>query len=79
MRRIALLVAIIGFLALAAVGMVSGVPPFTCAVRAVIGAVVLFALTMMGGRFVLSVLVDAFLRPGRPLHNEKDHSRERGN
>lgn len=79
MRRIALLIAVIGFLALAIVGMASGVPPFTCALRALGGAAVLFVLAMGVGRLVLSVLVDAVMSRGRLLHNEKDQPREHGN
>jgi hypothetical protein len=78
-RRIALLIAVIGFLALAIVGMASGVPPFTCALRALGGAAVLFVLAMVVGRFILSVLVDAVMSRGRPLRNERDQPREHRN
>jgi hypothetical protein len=50
-----------GFFALAIVGTAMGVPPFLCAVRAVIGAVALFAIVMVAGRLVLTVVVDAFV------------------
>jgi hypothetical protein len=69
----------VGFFVMAAVGMASGVPPFTCAWRAILGAAVLFALTLVAGRYVLSVLVDAWLRDGRDSNPVKDQSRGHGN
>jgi hypothetical protein len=79
MRRIALLISVVGFLVLAGVGMVSGVPPFTCAWRALLGAGALFILAQVAGRYILSVLVDAWLRDGGTSNPVKDQSRGHGN
>jgi len=60
-RRIAVIIATIGFFVLAGVGTATGVPPFVCAMRAVVGAVALFAVVMVGGRLALTIVVDAFM------------------
>jgi hypothetical protein len=75
MRRIAFLFGAIGFLGLAAIGLASGVPTFTCAWRALLGAVVLFVLTLTAGRYLLAVLVDAWFRDGRRSNSVKDPTR----
>jgi hypothetical protein len=74
-RRIAVIIATIGFFGLALVGMATGVPPFVCAARAVAGAVVLFVIVMVGGRLALTVIVDAFVSrvsQGQNARNEPD-------
>lgn len=79
MNRIAMIVATIGFFALAIVGMATGVPPFVCAMRAVVGAVALFAIVIVGGRLALTVVVDAFVsRVSQVQHtrNESDEHRD---
>jgi len=74
-RRIAIIIATIGFFGLALVGMAMGVPPFVCAARAAAGAVVLFVIVMVGGRLALTVIVDAFVSrvsQGQNARNEPD-------
>jgi hypothetical protein len=78
-RRIAILIGVIGFLGLAGIGMASGVPSFTCAWRALLGAVVLFGLTLTAGRYILSMLVDVWIRDGGASSPVKDQSRGHGN
>jgi len=70
-----MIIATIGFFALALVGMATGVPPFVCAARAVAGAVALFVIVMVAGRLALTVVVDAFVSrvsQGPNARNEPD-------
>ena len=62
MRRLAFSVAAMGFFGLAVVGWISKQPVFTCAVRALIGAGVLFVVVTLAGRLVLNIMADAILR-----------------
>ena len=50
-----------GSFAMAMVGLCSGQSPFTCAVRALIGAAVMFVVVTMAGRLAISVLVHAVI------------------
>ena len=62
MRQLAFIVAAMGFFGLAIVGWISSQPVFTCAVRALIGAVVLFVVVTLAGRVALNIVADAILR-----------------
>jgi Zn-dependent protease with chaperone function len=79
MRRLAVRIAAMGFFVLAAVGAVSGQPPFDCAWRGLVGAAVLFILVIVGGRLVVSIVVSAVMRQMPRAPSVKDPSRERGN
>jgi hypothetical protein len=75
-RRIAIIVATIGFFALAIVGMAAGVPSFVCALRAAAGAVALFVIVVVGGRLALTVVVDAFVSRVSQVQNTRNESDE---
>lgn len=62
MRKVAITTAAIGFFVLAIVGSFSGVPPFVCGLRALAGAGVLYVLTTLAGRAVLTIIVDAIVK-----------------
>ena len=47
---------------MALVGWISDVPPFTCAVRALMGAVALYVLTTVVGRVVINIVIDAIIK-----------------
>ena len=76
MRRYSIFIAVAGFFVLAAVGHVSGVPPFVSGLRALAGAAVLFVMIQIAGKAVLGIFVDAVLRsreaeePARERRNE---------
>ena len=59
MRRFALTIAILSFLALAAIAMSHEVPVFHCAWRALAGAAIIYVVVSTGGRIVLNIMVDA--------------------
>jgi hypothetical protein len=61
MRPTAFKFAAVGFFALAIIGMAHGVSPFTCALRALAGAAVIFVLVLVVGRVMLNVIVDGML------------------
>ncbi len=58
MRRFAIIAAVIAFFGLAIVGSLSNVPPFTCALRAGVGAVVIFVLARIFTRVFIGVMVN---------------------
>lgn len=62
MRRTGVMMAVLSFFVLAIVGWASGVTPFVCAVRALIGAVVAYVLTRIAERVVIRIMADAMLR-----------------
>ena len=62
MRRMSLTIAVAGFFVLAIVGWASGVDPFTCGVRALIGAAILYVLATLAGRIVLRIMVDTVVK-----------------
>ena len=62
MRRLAMIAAVMSFFGLAIVGSLCEVPPFTCAMRAGVGAVVVFILVKVVGRVFISIMVDTIIR-----------------
>jgi hypothetical protein len=58
MRSIATSAAVVTLFALAGVGAASDVPPLVCATRALVGAVVAYALATVAQRVVLRIMVD---------------------
>ena len=72
MRRFALTVAMFGSLVLAAVSLGSGVPTFDAALRAVIGAVVLYFVVSIGGKAALSIMVDAVVNSVAKSERNRD-------
>ena len=62
MKRLALIIAAMGFLVLAIVGWFSGVSPATCALRAGIGAVLLYVALVIGANILVHILADIATR-----------------
>ena len=61
MRRMALTVAMFGFLVLAGIGLASDVPTFDTALRALGGAAILYFVVSLGGKMALNIVVDAIV------------------
>lgn len=79
MRRLAMTAAVISFFSLAIVGSLCGVPPFTCAIRAVVGAVVVFILAKTVVRVFVNIMVDTIVRNSSPNDKAGDYNGESGN
>lgn len=62
MRRIAVTIAAASFFVLAGVSWVSGLDVFDCAIRAGVGAAVVYALAATAIQVTLSVMVDAVVK-----------------
>ena len=62
MRRLATFAAVMAFFAMAIVGWLSEQSIFTCAMRALVGAAVLFVVVLLAGRIALRIMVDAVLK-----------------
>ncbi len=71
LKRIAILIAITGFFVLAGVGCASGVPPFVCAMRSLVGAVILFVSARIAGGIVQGWVLD-------PLAQKKKRFKSKG-
>ena len=75
MRRYAVSIAVIGFFVLGAVGCACDVPMSVCAMRAAVGAVALYILTMIAGKMILNVVVSAMVRNrGGAKENTRGHT-----
>ncbi len=72
MRRFALKVAMYGCLVLAGISLASGVPTFDAAVRAVIGAVVLYFVVSICGKLALGIVVDAVVNSVAKSERNRD-------
>ena len=72
MRRMALTVAMFGFLALAGIALASGVPTFDAAMRALGGAAVLYVVVSFGGKMVLNIMVDAIVNSAPGAERSKE-------
>ena len=75
MRRIATNAGVVAFFLLAAVGLASGVPPFVCSLRALVGAGVTYGLVTIAGLVAVCVLVDLLRSRPHPTHAPKEPSR----
>jgi uncharacterized membrane protein len=79
MNRAASISAVVAFFGMALIGAVSGATPFTCALRALAGAAIMYVFMRVAGRVVVAILVEALV--GRPPASpeEKDPPHERSN
>ncbi len=71
--------AVISFFCLAAVGSLCGVPPFACATRAVIGAVLVFILAKIVVGLFINIMVNTIVKNSSPNNKVEDFARESGN
>ena len=69
---------VITFFFLAAVGSLCGVPPFACATRAVIGAVIVFILAKIVVRLFINIMVNTIVKNSPPANKVEDLARESG-
>jgi len=76
-RRTPVTVAVLGFFVLAGVGWFSGVAPFLCGIRALIGAAVLYVLARIAGRVLVHIMADAMLRGSAGGKGSTNESGER--
>jgi len=76
MRRLAITSATLTFFALAIVGWFSGNSMFVCAVRAFLGAVVMYVVVKVAAKVALSIAVDAIIKSAPGRNAVKDNTRE---
>ena len=62
MNRLAVTFAVMGFFVLAIVASLGGCSAYTCAVRGLIGAAVIFVATRLGFKVLVAVIADAMSR-----------------
>ena len=60
-RSIATSVAVLGFFVLAMIGWFSGLTPFTCCKRSLIGALLAYAATTVAIRIINAILINAIV------------------
>jgi len=75
MNRTAVSIAVVAFFALAGVGAASNVPPFICGLRALVGAGVAYALTIVAGRVLVAILVNLLRSRPRPMPPAEEPNR----
>lgn len=62
------------FFLMAIIGSLCGQAPGVCGLRAIVGAGVVFVLTVLVGRVVFGILADIVVRGGRPNSEHRDDS-----
>lgn len=60
-RKVAVNIAVISFFSLSIITLLSGLSPFTCCKRAVIGAVFVYVATNLAARLINMILIDAMI------------------
>jgi len=65
-KSTAVTVAVVVLLAMAGIGLASGVPPWVASLRALVGAAVAYALVLIAGRVAVRVLVDLLRHRSEP-------------
>ncbi len=77
MRNLALTVSVVTFFAMALVGMASGQTVFSCAVRAICGAIVSYVAASMALKLAVDVMVKAVVESGEaPTEDSSEDSTE---
>ncbi len=61
-HRVAIIASAFALFAMAAVGVASDVPAESCAIRAIIGAIVMYLVARFAGKCVMRVIADAYVR-----------------
>lgn len=77
MRNLALTISVITFFAMAFVGLACGQTVFSCALRAVLGAVVSYVAASMAIKLAVDVMINAVVE-GResPMEEDKDNNEQ---
>lgn len=73
MHRVAMTIAILGMLVMAGVGYFSERTILGCTVRSVIGAAILYVVSMVAMRLVLAIMVSAVMSSNAAAKPEKAH------
>jgi len=72
MRRLALTIALFGFLVLAGIALACGVPTFDAAMRALAAAAALYVVVSFAGKTALNIMVDAVVSSAPKPGPDKD-------
>ena len=72
MKRVAVSIAVAGFFVLAFVGWASGLPPEQCALKASLGAVVMFVLARIAGAVIVDLMVAAIVQNAAKRGEERN-------
>ncbi len=70
-RKISINIAVIFCFILSIIMLISGLPPFTCCKRAVIGAVIVYIITIIAVRLINLILIDAMVL--KQMENNENH------
>jgi hypothetical protein len=74
MKRLSLTISVMGCLLLAGVGTACGQEPLTCAIRAGVGAFILYVVLRLAGTLAVRILADAVFRNTQQALRRKDPS-----
>jgi hypothetical protein len=73
-RSIAVSIAVICFFAIAGIGWISGLSPFTCCKRALVGAVAAYIAGAWAVKAINAILIDAMITSRMKQHKEEDNA-----
>ena len=76
-KRTATIAAVMSFFVLALVGWFSDVPTFTCGVRALIGAAVVYVVVTIASRILIRITVDTIISSATRASRTEETSGER--
>ncbi len=80
MKRIAVTLSVMVFFAIAIVGWACGLSPYACSVKAVVGAIMIYVVARLAGRFVVRIVADVMvgdLNVGRGLRKRTGEPRNK--
>lgn len=71
-RSIAASIAVVCFFGIAIIGLISGLSPFTCCKRALVGSVVVYVVTALAVKAINTILINAMITNQINKQKEKD-------
>jgi hypothetical protein len=71
-RSIAVSISVLGFFALSFIGWLSGLSPYVCCKRAIVGALVVYVAGSIAVKAVNAVLIDAMIESNQEQVNRGD-------
>ena len=73
-RSIAVSIAVICFFAIAAIGLISGLSPFTCCKRALVGAAAVYIAGAWAVKAINAILINAMIANQMKQQKEEDNA-----
>ncbi|MHC4294574.1 MAG: hypothetical protein ACYSTL_03220 [Planctomycetota bacterium] len=78
MKRLAIIISVMGFFAMAFVGWFCGLSTYGCAIKALMGAVILYVVVHLAGRWIVEIMVGAVIDNMQRQQQIRSEASERG-